>query len=522
MYGFIQIIFNKIFKTIVITIIVTIVIILLMYKDEKPPAADSLNVDMDQYINFVVESQIQKLTTGTTDSISIGIPEELINREIHNLLEQNDSKEGYIYENIHYRIQDVWVELDDNYINVIISVHLDTKVMTYKTSLKLRFEVKDAQPGTIILKLRSMKLGNIPIRWTVVLATEIFDIGDLINQALTDIGEFDKTNLELKIDLTKFLNKNSDMFISLLQFAKENDLLQMGVIPNGDEYILGGRINFEKLRFDDLPVTLTDDQKIHNQDELEVMVKNHVLTNLFSNGYQIDFSEQDVQKIIDFTLMRKIETTDDYIFKGELFENYELYILQPYTTVTDKLMLNIPIKIGSGHNYFTTCIQFELSLTPRGNDLILAVENTYIQNKPVNKELVQMLLDKFDSDLTTLVNESIVLENFFQPFVEDGVMIQEIDIKEGKMIFVFNGFNINEMLTEIIDNVDIPEINDIIQDMLNNIDNEEKLVEMSDELVTKYNNLSVTDQKLIMDIVKENVDKIPDFVAGGVNDFGNK
>ncbi|WP_152512775.1 hypothetical protein [Haloplasma contractile] len=399
-----------------------------------------------------------------------------------------------------------------NYINVMVSVHLDTPaVMTYKTRLKLRFEVKETQLGVISLRLRSMRLGNLPLRWAVVLTSEIFDVEEIINEALTGVGEFDKNHLAFNIDLKKLLDKDSDFIISLLQFAKENDLLQLGVVPDKDKYILGGKINIEKLRLEDIPVTLTDDKKIKHQDELESMIENRIMANLFTKGNQIDLSEKDMQKIIDFTVMGELETTDEYIYKSELYEDYELYVYQLYSTVTDKLILNIPIKVGRGYNFFNTCIQFELSLKPRGNDLILFVENTYIQNVPVNKDVVNMLFDNFESDLTTLVNEAIVIENFFESFIENGVTIQEIVITEGKMSFIYNGFSVNETLTEILDTIDIPEINYIIEDILDNIDNEEKLLEMSDELVNNFNDLDDTEQKLIMDIIKENMDTIPEF-----------
>ncbi|ERJ11022.1 hypothetical protein [Haloplasma contractile] len=108
-----QIILNKLLKIIVFTTIGIIAIIILLYKDENPSAADHPNVDMQNYINIKVESEMQKLITGTADSISIGTPEEIINREINQyLLEQYDSNAGYIYEDEYYRIQDVWVELD--------------------------------------------------------------------------------------------------------------------------------------------------------------------------------------------------------------------------------------------------------------------------------------------------------------------------------------------------------------------------------------------------------------------------
>jgi hypothetical protein len=511
-FNLFRIIVVTFFKAIVVITISTIIIIILLYKDEKPPVIDNLKIDMKNYMDIMIESEIQKLTTGTTDSISIGTPEEIINSEINQYLtDQIDSNNGYIYENEYYKIQDVWVEFNKNHIDVMLSVHLDAQVMTYKTRLKLRFEVEETQLGVISLKLSSMKLGNIPLRWAVVLSTEFFDVEELLNEVLTDFGVFDKNRLELKIDLTKLLDKDAEFISALLQFAKENELLQIGVVPQGDKYLLGSKINIEKLRLEEIPATLTDEQKIQNQDELENLIENRIVANLFTKGNQIDFSEQDVQKIIDFTVMGEIETTDNYIFKGEVFENYELYLFHPYTTVTDQLILNIPIKIGKGYNFFKSNIQFELSLKPRENDLILIVENTYIQNMPVNKEVINMLIDSFESDLTTLLNEAIVIENFFEPFIENEITIQEIVMTEGKMIFIFNGLNVNDMLTEIIDTIDIPEINYIIKDIMDNIDNEENLLEMSDELVHNFNNLNDSDQEKIMDVVKEYIDTIPEF-----------
>lgn len=505
----IKYIFFVMYRTIAYTVIGIIAIVFLMYMDVSPEVKAQTEIDLTSYMQLMGDRELQKLLTGTDATLVFGVPERLINQEIAKNLRGEDDEEP-IYQAAFFNVPDVWIELKEDNLYVMINARLELPYVTYKTRLMLRFEVKEVDLGIVSLRLRSMRIGHVPFRWTVVLLTEFLEIEDIINDALQNIGTFNQRRLELKINLFHlFGQEESDFLLALLQFTKNHQLMKFGVINRKDEYVLGAKLDLSPIVQNELIITPIHEKKRLGDDQLQEIIEDRFVANLFTKGNRVEFNEEEIRAVIDHLLLQEIEDTDPILFASLIDEDYWLNVYYPETYVTDRILLEVPVKLGKGHHSVRTYLQFELALVPRGSDLIIRVNQAYINHLSVGKDLVHHLFANDKGELSTLVQEGIILKDFLKPLTENGLTVHEIAIREGKVIFIFNYFIIDDMLTEILDSVDIPAINHIVQDILDHLDDEEKLFELSNELLDTYNGLSEEEKQKLMDIVNDYIHRIP-------------
>lgn len=238
----------------------------LMYKSVKVPETSNQAINLEE----LIEEELEKLTTGT-NIISLGLGENALNNEIIKALTgmSNTSDPNYVYVNENIMFQGVWLELNEKTLNVIVGVHLNARIMTYKTRALISFEVIDSTDGVMVFKLKKVNMGNIPFKWALNLASKVVDFDKIINDALNNLGTFDKSKLELTIDLTTILEtENNELIKALLNIAKENSLVSLGIVEEGEDYILGGEIDFTKLRTSKLEKTLLESDKIKSESEI--------------------------------------------------------------------------------------------------------------------------------------------------------------------------------------------------------------------------------------------------------------
>lgn len=471
----------------------------LMYKSVKVPETSNQAINIEE----LVEEELEKLITGT-NIISLGLGEDALNNEIIKALTgmSNTSDPNYVYVDENIMFQGVWLELNEKTLNVIVGVHLNARIMTYKTRALISFEVIDSTDGVMVFKLKKVNMGNIPFKWALNLASKVVDFDKIINDALNNLGTFDKSKLELTIDLTTILEtENNELIKALLNIAKENSLVSLGIVEEGEDYILGGEIDFTKLRTSKLEKTLLESDKIKSESEFETFLKDKALSSIIINGNHMNFNDFELYQVINYLITKGQNAANSYISKETVYKDFELIVGLPYFDITENLVLNVPVKLGKNGNYFKTNVEFNLNPLKENNDLVLELAKVKIGDLEIETDLITTIIGQISNEGLNFENNKFRVTGFFANFNESGIKVTNVKVASNNLVFEFEGINVSDMLNEILSNSITPEIDLIVSDIITGITNGDDISQGVSDLITEYESLDPIKQQELLDII---------------------
>lgn len=315
-------------------------------------------------------------------------------------------------------------------------------------------------------------MGNIPFKWALNLASKVVDFDKIINDALNNLGTFDKSKLELTIDLTTILEtENNELINALLNIAKENSLVSLGIVEEGEDYILGGEIDFTKLRTSKLEKTLLESDKIKTESEFETFLKDKAISSLILNGNHMNFNDFELYRVINYLITGGENAANSYISKETVYKDFELVVGLPYFDVTESLVLNVPVKLGKNGNYFKTNVEFNLNPLKENNDLVLELTKVKFGDLEIETDLITTIIGQISSEGLNFENNKFRVTGFFANFNESGIKVTNVKVASNNLVFEFEGINASDMLNEILSNSITPEIDLIVADIITGITN---------------------------------------------------
>lgn len=509
--------FKLLFKPIkwILSIVLFFVVIIsipliLLYKPAKKPDIDDGNIVLEEYIKDEIDHLIDKENENKTFSISLN--ESLINSEIEGRLKENldeSDNPNYVFEDENVMFQGVWVNISEDTFDIIAGVHANARLLTYKTTILISFKILDESDGKIILKLNKFKIGHLSFKWAIKHAPSLIkkflgqDVDSFIEESLGDIGTYDSNKMELEINLYNLaenMEENKEMLILLLDLIYENELITLGVVEKLEDYELGVSLDLNKIEDKTENFKLKEVDKFKNQDDFNDFLQNKALSGVMSGKNKIQFNSLEMNKLIDYIFNQGSNIANDYLMKSEAYEDYEITILNPYLEINNKLTLIVPVTFGKDDNLFKTKLKLNVNLTTDGKDLIIDLNNISIGSVDINNDKINTVLELTEVD--GLNGTNIVVENFLEPFSQSGIEVNGITVSDGFINFEFEGFSVTDILDDINNEINNPDLNDKANELLDKINNDEEITEDDlDELFDIINNLDEEDIDMIQDII---------------------
>ncbi|VEU79603.1 hypothetical protein [Haploplasma axanthum] len=493
----------------IILLLVTILLVL-MHKSVKVP-----DITVSKDLETIVIEELDELIDDTNNdkTLNIGISENTANIEIKKqLLKQFTASTNpeYLYEDENIKFQGAWIEYKENTINVISGVHINAKIMTYKTSVSLSFEIVNTK-SEIVLKLKKINVGNLPLAWLVSMSPNILktftgqDLNQMVTNILGDIGTFDIKKRELKVDLYKLAdqaNENKELLTLLLDVLFENDLVEFGIKDDNGTNKLGLTLDLNKIKNDKAAVVISAVDKINSEIELEIFLRNKALQSLISQEESISFSALDLNKVIDYSLANSLALENGVLSKQVVYKDYEIIIGVFYIEVKDnEVYLNVPIKIGKDNNYFKTTIIANVGLEKIDSDLGIEIKNLNIGEINFDNTEISALLTMFATEEMGFDNNKFLLQDFFAKFDQQGITFTTITINNDLIHFNYDFSGLSDVLDNLIGNTVSPVIAAKATEILGLIQTNSDISTAVDEMIDLIDNLSEEEKNEILDLI---------------------
>lgn len=501
---------------IIIFLIIMIAIpIALLYKSVTPPTISDEEVNLESYLLSEVDDLIDP--TNEDKSLNLMIDENLFNSTIHKQLvkqfgESVETEDpNYIYKDENVMFQGVWLEFGEDTINIVAGAHANARIFTFKTRVLISFKILENKdnPGELALRLDKFKVGNLSLKWVLKSAPKIAenilgqDIDSFIENAVGSFAKYNSSKMELTVnlyELTEQLEDNKDLAALLLDIIYDNELLQLGVLSADDVYKLGVKLNLNKIADDSLVYILPEQEKINSEAEFNSFLYNKALAGIVSSTNAIQFNSLEMNKVIDYVFKQSSEMASEYLMKSTLYKDYEAIIGNPYIEITDKLTISVPIKIGKDTSYFETKFKLTVNLRVNDNDLVIEFKESSIGELLIDEESIKEILDLAGQE--NIVDNQMTVTDFFVPFKDAGIEVTSINIVNNKLLFHFEGLNINNILDDIQTTINNPDLNDKVNEIIGKIDNDQEITEEDiQELIEIMEGLTETEIENLQDII---------------------
>jgi len=498
---------------IILGIVIMIAIpIALLYKSVTPPTTSEVEIDLEEYIYTEVDHLIDP--ENEDKSFSLTIDENTVNNLIYEqlVLQFGESENpNYLYEDENVMFQGAWVEFREDTVNIIAAAHADARIFTFKTRVLTSFKIIEDQekPGELILRLDKFKIGNLSLRWVLRVAPKLAerfigqDIDSFIEQTIGDFATYNGDKLELSIniyDLTKHLEENKELGDLLIDLIYGNDLLELGVFNDDDEYKLGVKLNLNKVKDDSANYVLPESEKINTEEEFNNFLYNKALSGIISSNNAIRFNNLEMNKIIDYIFKQSSEVAADYLMRTKIYQEYEAIIGNPYLEISEDLVINVPIEIGKDSKFFKTKFKLSVVLNVSGDDLIIEFKNGAIGQLTIDNNNIDEILSVAGQE--DIIESRMLVEDFFTSFEEAGIEITNIEVINNKILFYFEGINVNNILDDIKTSINNPALNDKVDEIIDKIDNSEEITEEDvEELLEIFENFTEEELQDIQDII---------------------
>lgn len=503
-----KLIFKPIFfilKIIAVIVVILLIFLGLMYKSVTPPTFDANNGF--EASELLTEKADELIDEENTDKIvSIELSTENTNNEIKKALLKNfvpDSTGDYIFEQAGVKVQGVWVNYKEDIIEVTVGAHYDAKVMTFKTRVLLSFKVTH-ESNEIVLKLNSVKIGNLGITWLLKLAPSLInkigglDVNEMINDVVKDVGTFDSEKMEVTVEIDKILEtaKITDPLLeSIINLVIEEEFINLKLGTDN----LAINLDFKKLENLDVLESLLESKRIKTDAEFKQFMAMKMLKAAIYSGSakpEIKFNQEELLKVIDYLILGKEDK--DLIAEQKIYEIYDLVIGKPFVEIKDsKTTIMLPLSFGKDGQSFKTIVKLNTTFNKVNDDLVISFTSGIIGELEIDEELLNILLK-------TASMESLVINNFFVDVTLGNSSVESIEIIDDKLVIKWEAENKSEdLLLTIEEDTTLPqELKDIVTDILNNIDNdlpfEDKIDELSNYLLNVADEATLND---IMDII---------------------
>lgn len=486
--------------------------IALLYKSATPPTLSDVEIDLEEYIYEEVDHLIDP--ANEDKSFSITIDENSVNNLIHEqlVLQFGESENpDYLYEDENVMFQGAWVEFKEDTVNVIVGAHANARILTFKTRVLISFKIIDDQekPGELVLRLDKFKIGNLSLRWVLRVAPKLAerflgqDIDSFIEETIGDFATYNGDKLELSINLynlTKHLEENKELGDLLLDVIYGNDLLELGVFNDDEEYKLGVKLNLNKVKDESANYVLPESEKINSEEEFNSFLYNKAITGIMSSNNAIQFNNLEMNKVIDYIFKQSAEVTTDYLMKSEIYEGYEAIIGNPYLEIGEDLIISVPIEIGKDGKYFKTKFKLTVGLNVSGDDLLIDFKTGKLGELTIDGDNIGQILAVAGQD--EIIDSKMLVEDFFTSFEEAGIEITNIEVLNNRLLFHYEGINVNDILDEIQTSINNPELNVKVDELLDKLENNQEITEEDiEDLLEIFENFTDDELQDIQDII---------------------
>lgn len=520
--------FKILFKPIkwILTIVLSTVILIaipfvLMYKSVTPPDVDENEINLESIITDNLDSLIDK--NNTDKRIEFLVSADTANFEIYNQFVKEFGEsvtDDYVYVEDRLMLQGAWINFEKDTIRFIAGAHVDAEILTYKTAIELGFKLVSEEDGIATLSLSRLKIGNLSLRWVLRYSPGLiktltgYDLEQIVADTVGDFGTFDIKKLELKVnlyDLAETMEENKDLITMLLDIIYEHELIEFGVLENGEDYEIGVKLNLNPLYEEvDESKLLNPNDRFADEDAFNDFLYNKGLSAAMSTNNHIKFNQKEMNRIIEYILRQSGDLANNYLMKQNLYEDYDITILNPYVDfVSDKMRINVPIQLGKDGNFFSMMFKLDVDFTKELNDLVINLKAVSISDVQLEEEHLTGIFDILEVENVT--GASFKVENFFEAFGNADIEITDIKIANNLLLLEFEGIEIGSMLDEIETTVNNPKLNDSINNIKDKADdpNEEITEEDIEELLEAVEELTEAEKQALQDIISDYFGNLP-------------
>lgn len=489
MFKLIKWIFRIISIVILLSIIFPIIVLVMAYKDVNVPD-DVVNTTpvtietkaSERIDNFLEDDTEDNLLFDfTTIEVNTMIKSAFLETNPNYLSEDEnvseDERKYAIKESI-VGFKGAWVDFRENGLSLTAGIDLDLSFMTYKTSLKIGFELTD-EADQYVLKLTELSIGNFPTLWIYGVTDFFFNLGnnDLTEtiQGMLPFGTFDGKEKTLTItssDVIDLLSEDSDpdnpnsnnlLITSVVGLVMEEQLLSFNFTTSNG----GLGINLGKIKS-----TAVENQvmnPISSDDELKQLFESQLTNLLLANltttsGLYFDITETSLNQVIEYYTRDSLEIREELNLGNNkyILETGNLYMDLETNNLSVYLILKIYNEL-SPLDYFQTHIHITTLPSVEGDDLILTISNINIgDGLSLEDELDVILAFLGESELFD--NDRIIIKDFFSLILTEGFIVDDVSSLNNFLRFKLT-------ITDPSLQQTIDEVKDIIGDVLDDLSN---------------------------------------------------
>lgn len=511
------------FKLLVGLLIFVGLILFLFYKDAKMPIDDYNEVGASTNMTEMISEQVDEFLDDSSKPLHIGFKQSNANNLIRNtLVDQmngNTTDFAYVLSDSMYGFQGVWTKFEADKVFIESGVHLFVGPITYKTRIMLAFNITE-DDGVIVLKLDKFNIGKLPLAWISGPASSLYkaisgqDISNLVNDSLGNIGTFDMKKRTLTVDLRDFIDAQIDdpqqkaTLEAVLNIVYDNELIDIKAVDKS----LGVDLNLNKLS-DTTPVArLANADRITSDEEFQLFFESKMpgafASLLVSDELVINFNELDTNKLIDY-LLTQGDLTKTSLITTPIVEGYEVVVETPHIVLSgDKLLISLPLLITTDDlsKQFKSVIKIETTLDIDGKDLKINFTRIDMGEISIDSTDVHALLSGANVELMT--QSGFVIKDFTDNFNQEGMTIKDLEVESSTLKFTVETSAdlsvvrdvIEEGLQDIVDNITDPDVKNLAEDILAQLDDpvalEEAINEFSGLLTNPNTDPAVIDQVL--------------------------
>lgn len=159
--------------------------------------------------------------------------------------------------------------------------------------------------------------------------------------------------------------------------------------------------------------------------------------------------------------------------------------------------------IGDTTNSFDSNVEIQIVLSKNNNDLELELSNFIVGTLEVSEGLSDELLNMLKEGNDMFDEGKIVLKDFFVEFANQGLDVTAINMLDGSLELEIDGFDFSGLVQEIIDEINIPELNDILNDILDNIDDGLDVDDLLEDLEDVLDDLTEEELEDLLDLISD-------------------
>ncbi|CCV63699.1 conserved hypothetical protein [Alteracholeplasma palmae J233] len=532
--------------------LIPIIFLGIMYKNEEPNINDYQDPETLNFTETLSESLNTFLISENNDDLTFSLNQKSINQTVKDLIVKQAEKDNsfnkdymnkdaskedrkYAIKNdngIFVGVKGLWVNFSEDGMSIITSADVKYGFITYKTSIRIKLTLEETEQAFII-KVDSVKAGHLPVVWMYnltkwgMLEFGKEDLGETIKKALP-IGTFDADARTLTIqkeEYTKLLDSALDtdanpMAKNLVNLIQALDLFKFS--------LLDSKLNFDvKLKKLEQTLNIDDSKytKITTEQQLKSIITTQLNSVLFSaldttdTTLNLDINEVQLNQIMNYYLSDKVIFSKEIEIGGKTFiiETKPIVSLLRENNTIISIRISIKNKDVANSEFIAElAINTLPSIGENGKDLHFKINDIKIGevNFEVGNETRTKLMTTIETLLSesedvTFLNETIILKDFTEKFVQAGIKVKQIESLDEKLRFKIEPQN--PEVTKVIEEVK-KEIASTLETIKNTKDEFKDIPsELTAETVSQYvNSLEQVEQEKLYGLLTEELQKNPE------------